>query len=209
MNANDDLALTLAAASFAAIKHRHQRRKNGDIPYVNHPLEVARILSADGGVRDGATLAAAILHDTVEDTDTTIDELERKFGAKIAGIVAEVTDDKQLTKVERKRLQVEHAPRMTDEARLVKLADKIHNLRDLAIAPPPAWSDERIQGYFCWAYHVVQALGDVNPALERIAAEVFAGEFAFADASVPRLPGADSARRALLDRYYRQMEGRP
>jgi GTP diphosphokinase / guanosine-3',5'-bis(diphosphate) 3'-diphosphatase len=104
-----DTTLILRAASFAAYKHRNQRRKDVDAsPYINHPLELARVLAEEGGVTDAATLCAALLHDTVEDTDTTPDELERVFGTEIAGIVSEVTDDTSLRKVERKRLQVEH-----------------------------------------------------------------------------------------------------
>ena len=132
-----DTTLILKAASFAALRHRNQRRKDVDaFPYINHPLELARVLAEEGGVTDAATLCAALLHDTVEDTDTKQGELEREFGVEIAGIVSEVTDDTSLRKADRKRMQVEHAAHISEKAKLVKLADKICNLRDVATAPP-------------------------------------------------------------------------
>ena len=128
-----DTATLIRAASFAAHKHRNQRRKDaGASPYINHPLALARVLAVEGGVTDAATLCAALLHATIEDTDTTADELSHEFGAEIASIVGEVTDDKTLPKAERKRQQVEHAARISDKAKRVKLADKISNLRDVA-----------------------------------------------------------------------------
>lgn len=199
---NSDLTLIVKAASFAAEKHREQRRKNGDIPYINHPLGVALNLTELGGVRDGAVLAAAILHDTIEDTDASHDELVREFGEKVATIVGEVTDDKSLPKVERKRLQIEHARTMSSEARLVKLADKLYNLRDLATAPPPAWPLDRIRGYFCWAHAVVQAMGPVNEGLERALKEQFDGELRFGGETHRALPDGEEARRRQLDAYY-------
>jgi (p)ppGpp synthase/HD superfamily hydrolase len=134
-----DTALILRAAHFAATKHTNQRRKNGDIPYINHPIGVASIPGAEGGVHDGAAIAAALLHDTVEDTATTPEELTEESGEEIASIVAEVTDDKSRSKLERKKTQVTHASELSEKARWVKLADKIYNLRDLATNPPPNW----------------------------------------------------------------------
>ena len=117
---------------------------------------------------DAATLCAALLHDTIEDTDTTADELAREFGGEIASIVGEVTDDKTLPKAERKRKrkQVEHAARISDKAKRVKLADKISNLRDVAQAPPADWSLERRREYFDWAKSVVDRLRGVDAQLE-------------------------------------------
>jgi guanosine-3',5'-bis(diphosphate) 3'-pyrophosphohydrolase len=109
---------------------------------------------------------AAVLHDTVEDTETTPAELAARFGERIAGIVMEVTDDKALPKDTRKRLQVEHAPRLSPEARLVKLADKICNLRDILASPPSGWPPERKRDYFDWAKAVVDGLRGVNQPLE-------------------------------------------
>jgi guanosine-3',5'-bis(diphosphate) 3'-pyrophosphohydrolase len=127
--------LLLRALAFAADRHRGQRRKDVDAsPYINHPIAVAQALAEIGGVVDAATLVAALLHDTVEDTDTTLDEIEAWFGAEVRGLVAEVTDDKSLPKQRRKELQVEHAPHRSPKARLVKIADKLANLRDVAAA---------------------------------------------------------------------------
>ena len=137
MNASTEVALVLKAAAFAADKHRMQRRKDAEAsPYINHPLALGHILSSVGGVTDGTVIAAALLHDTVEDTETSADELHVEFGPAIAGIVTEVTDDKSLPKEERKRLQVAKARAKSNGAKLVKLADKISNLRDIVASPP-------------------------------------------------------------------------
>jgi GTP diphosphokinase / guanosine-3',5'-bis(diphosphate) 3'-diphosphatase len=162
-----ELALLLKALSFAAHKHRDQRRKDAEAsPYINHPIALADVLVNEGGVTDAEVLAAALLHDTVEDTATTPEELERTFGPRVARIVAEVTDDKALPKAERKRLQVEHAASISPEAKLVKLADKICNLRDVAVHPPAQWSLERRREYFEWAKNVVDRLRGIHPRLE-------------------------------------------
>lgn len=141
-----DLTNVLRAASFAAHKHRNQRRKDAEAPpYINHPLTLARVLAEEGGITDAVTLCAALLHDTIEDTETTPDDLEREFGPEIRAIVEEVTDDKSLSKADRKRLQIEHAPHISERAKLVKLADKIANLRDVATSPPAGWPLRRRQ----------------------------------------------------------------
>ncbi|XP_014867159.1 PREDICTED: guanosine-3',5'-bis(diphosphate) 3'-pyrophosphohydrolase MESH1 [Poecilia mexicana] len=164
---DSEAALLLETVNFAAEKHRKQRRKDPEeTPYINHPIGVARILSYEGGVTDIEVLQAALLHDTVEDTDTTPEELEDKFGPIVARIVQEVTDDKSLPKQERKRLQVEHAPHCSQQAKLVKLADKLYNLRDLNTCTPVGWSAERVQEYFVWAAEVVKGLKGTNSALE-------------------------------------------
>ncbi|MBI5258856.1 MAG: HD domain-containing protein [Burkholderiales bacterium] len=164
-----DTALILRAAMFAANKHRDQRRKDEHAsPYINHPLMLACVLATEGGVSDAATLCAALLHDTIEDTATTADELREAFGERIAAIVGEVTDDKRLPKAERKRLQIEHAASISPEAQRVKLADKISNLRDVAANPPADWSLERKREYFDWARAVVDRLRGVDPALEAV-----------------------------------------
>lgn len=174
---NSDLALVIAAAAFAAERHRHQRRKDAEAsPYINHPLALAHILVSEGAVADGAVIAAALLHDTVEDTETTLAELEDLFGARVAGIVAEVTDDTALPKAERKALQVSRAAGKSPGAKLVKLADKIANLRDLAARPPHNWPLERRTAYVRWSAEVVQGLRSTSPALEA----TFDAEFAAA-----------------------------
>jgi guanosine-3',5'-bis(diphosphate) 3'-pyrophosphohydrolase len=162
-----ELALLLKALAFAAHKHRDQRRKDAEAsPYINHPIELADVLVTEGGITDVEVLCAALLHDTVEDTDTTHEELANAFGSRIARIVAEVTDDKRLPKHERKRLQIEHAPRLSEGAKLVKLADKICNLRDVAERPPAKWDLARRREYFDWAKQVVDGLRGVHPRLE-------------------------------------------
>ncbi|HEV3009169.1 MAG TPA: HD domain-containing protein [Burkholderiales bacterium] len=162
-----ELALLLKALAFAAHKHRDQRRKDPDAsPYINHPIALADVLVNEGGVSDVEVLCAALLHDTVEDTATTHEELVNAFGSRVAGIVAEVTDDETLPKSERKRLQVEHAARLSPEAKLVKLADKICNLRDVAERPPASWDLTRRREYFDWAKRVVDGLRGTHPRLE-------------------------------------------
>jgi GTP diphosphokinase / guanosine-3',5'-bis(diphosphate) 3'-diphosphatase len=161
-----ELVLLLRALSFASEKHRNQRRKDAEAqPYINHPIAVASTLLLEGGVTDLEVLCGALLHDTIEDTGTRPDELEAQFGPSICHLVLEVTDDKRLPAAERKRLQVEHAPHVSDKAKLVKLADKICNLRDLASSPPTSWSLERRQEYFDWAKRVVDGIRSVNGPL--------------------------------------------
>jgi len=161
------LAIIFGALGFAAAKHRDQRRKDDHgSPYINHPIALARVLCEEAGVTDTQTLCAALLHDTVEDTDTTAEELKSRFGPEVCRLVMEVTDDMRLSKAERKRLQVEHAAAISDRAKLVKLADKICNLRDMDQAPPVSWPLERRQAYFDWARDVVAGLRGVHPKLE-------------------------------------------
>jgi guanosine-3',5'-bis(diphosphate) 3'-pyrophosphohydrolase len=162
-------SLFVKALAFAAHKHRDQRRKDREAsPYINHPIALAQVLVNEASVLDPVALCAAILHDTLEDTETTADELLREFGEEITAVVEEVTDDKALPKSERKRLQIEHAPHISHPARLIKLADKISNLRDVAHSPPRDWSLERQQEYFDWARRVVDALRGTHPVLEQL-----------------------------------------
>jgi len=165
---SSDLALLLHALSFAAYKHRDQRRKDREAsPYINHPIAVASIIANIGGVDDLVTLVSAILHDTIEDTETTGAELEREFGPAVRKVVEEVTDDKALPKAERKRLQIEHARHISSRARLVKLGDKICNIRDVSEAPPAHWSIERRREYLDWTEQVVAGCRGTNQALEQ------------------------------------------
>jgi guanosine-3',5'-bis(diphosphate) 3'-pyrophosphohydrolase len=157
----------IRAIAFAADKHRNQRRKDAEAsPYINHPIALANVLANEGGIDDERVLLAAVLHDTIEDTDTSHDELVQWFGAEVARIVAEVTDDKSLPKAERKRLQIEHAAHISHAAQLVKLADKICNLRDILAMPPANWSEERKREYFEWARRVVDGLRGAHAGLE-------------------------------------------
>jgi len=163
----DDMTLFLTALKFAAVKHCNQRRKDRKAtPYINHPIEVADILWQIGGVRDMVTIVGALLHDTLEDTDTTPAEIHNRFGAEVLALVQEVTDDKSLPKRERKRLQIEHAPHNSARAKQVKLGDKISNVHDLIHSPPHDWSWKRRQEYLDWAEQVVAGLRGANPALE-------------------------------------------
>ena len=163
---NDSLTTLLVALEFAAHKHRNQRRKDADAsPYINHPIALARLLAVEGGITHTATLVAAVLHDTIEDTATTYEELCAHFGKRVADVVAEVTDDKRLPKARRKALQIEHAPHMTRGAALVKLADKTCNLRDVASHPPASWPLRRRRQYFDWARAVVDGLPPVSRKL--------------------------------------------
>jgi GTP diphosphokinase / guanosine-3',5'-bis(diphosphate) 3'-diphosphatase len=158
----------LQALSFASIKHRDQRRKDArSSPYINHPIAVAAVLAGEGGVQDETLLVAAILHDTVEDTDTTFDELREHFGDIVEGYVRELTDDKSLPKTVRKELQIVHARSASPGARQLKIADKICNVRDIAANPPALWSRKRRHEYLEWAGQVVDACRGINPELDR------------------------------------------
>ncbi|XP_077173966.1 guanosine-3',5'-bis(diphosphate) 3'-pyrophosphohydrolase MESH1 [Paroedura picta] len=162
-----DLARLLDAADFAARKHKAQRRKDPEgTPYINHPIGVAWILAQEAGVTDLVVLQAALLHDTVEDTDTSLEEIEARFGPEVGRIVEEVTDDKALPKAQRKRLQVERAALKSPAAKLVMLADKLYNLRDLDRCAPQGWSAERVHEYFQWASEVARSLRGTHAALE-------------------------------------------
>jgi len=158
----------IEAAYFSAKKHRDQKRKGNDAsPYINHPLEVANLLANVGKIEDYDVLIGAILHDTVEDTETTKEEIAELFGETVCGYVLEVTDDKSLPKAERKQLQIEHAPHLSNGAKLIKLCDKISNIRDVMENPPDFWDDERRLQYVEWGKKVVAGLRGVNENLEK------------------------------------------
>lgn len=164
-----EIGLILKATQFAAEKHSNQRRKDADAsPYINHPIALANVLANEGSVADATILCAAVLHDTIEDTKTTAEELKQLFGDKVTAIVLEVTDDKSLAKEARKEEQIRHAPHISTEAKLVKLADKICNLRDILASPPADWSADRKRAYFEWAARVVAGLRGVHPGLEAV-----------------------------------------
>lgn len=162
------------ALAFAADMHRDQRRKDVDAsPYINHPIALTRVLSTEGGVTERLPLIAALLHDTIEDTETTEAELVVRFGAEVAAVVMEVTDDTSLPKAQRKELQVEHAPHISRDAKLVKLADKICNLRDVASHPPAQWSLERRREYFDWGKRVIDGVRGAHARLEAVFDSVY------------------------------------
>lgn len=155
------------AISFAAKKHRQQKRKGADQePYINHPLEVVNLLTSVGKVEDFDILIAAVLHDTIEDTETTAAEITELFGANVCQMVLELTDDKSLPKETRKQLQIEHAPHISNGAKQIKLCDKISNIRDVSKNPPDGWSMERRFEYIVWGEKVVNGLRGANADLE-------------------------------------------
>ena len=163
-----DILQFARALDFAAKKHVHQRRK-GELkePYINHLADVSRLLAAATEGRDTVLVIAGLLHDTIEDTETTFDELEAEFGREVAELVDEVSDDKTLDKVERKRLQIEKAPDKSNRAKMLKLADKTSNLHSIIHNPPVDWSPERKREYFKWAGEVVEGCRGVNECLEK------------------------------------------
>lgn len=163
----NDLSKLLQAISFSAKKHSFQKRKGADgEPYINHPVEVANLLANVGKVQNIDVLIAAVLHDTIEDTQTSAEEITNLFGAEVCGMVLEVTDDKSLPKAERKQKQIEHAPHLSDGAKHIKLGDKISNIRDVTENPPHDWSDKRRLEYVEWGEKVVAGLRGANEDLE-------------------------------------------
>jgi len=180
----------LKAMNFAAIKHTFQKRKDAaGTPYINHPIGVANILFFEGYIKDLVTIQAAILHDTVEDTDTTFDEITENFGCEVTNVVKEVTDDKTLPYAERKRLQIVTAPHKSDRGKAIKLADKIYNLRDLQRTVPVGWSLERAQQYFSWAQKVTNGCKGVSPKLEQILENIYNnGKIIYEGNEYPAIP---------------------
>lgn len=162
-------SLIVLAANFAAERHRHQRRKDEHAsPYINHPLHVAHLLSEVGGINDAQIIVAALLHDTIEDTDTTPTQIADLFGERVRDLVMEVSDNTQLVSLERKRLQIDRAPLLSHGAVLIKLADKTSNIRDIIQSPPRGWSIDRRQRYVDWAQAVVDRCQPANAALESL-----------------------------------------
>jgi guanosine-3',5'-bis(diphosphate) 3'-pyrophosphohydrolase len=158
----------LKAVNFAADRHRHQRRKDHESsPFINHPIAVAETLAREGGVTDLPALQAALLHDTIEDTETSAEELEQIFGPEVRDLVLEVTDDKTLPKQERKQNQITHALHISDRAKQIKMADKICNVSDILHAPPADWPLDRKLEYLTWSEAVVEGCRGVNAGLER------------------------------------------
>ena len=162
-----DLVQVTRALDYAAKKHVSQRRKGeAQEPYINHLAEVAQLLAEATVGEDTNLVIAGLLHDCIEDQGVTYEELVGTFGADVAGIVRDVTDDKSLLKAERKRLQVEHAPHASARARMLKIADKTSNLRAMLVSPPSGWDEQRKRDYFAWALAVVAGCRGVSPFLE-------------------------------------------
>ena len=158
--------LVLKATQFAALKHCDQRRKDGKTPYIIHPISVAMILSEIGSIEDLEILSAALLHDTLEDTDTSVHELDKNFGSRVRIIVEELTDNDMLTFSQRKQMQIDNAPYLSKDATLVRIADKISNVSDVIENPPPEWNQKRCNKYVDWAEAVMNNCQKVNQDLE-------------------------------------------
>lgn len=161
-----DLARIHAAARFAAIRHADHRRKDArQQPYINHLIEVAELLSRAVGDSDPDLIMAGYLHDTIEDVGVTYDQLVAMFNEDVATLVREVTDNKNLSREDRKRIQVERAATISRRGQWLKLADKISNVRSMIDSPPAAWPRERRLDYVTWAGKVVAALTEPHPYL--------------------------------------------
>lgn len=177
-----DLQRLIAALDYAAYQHRNQRRRDEEqLPYINHPIALLHVLAVEASITDADVLCSAALHDVIEDCAETPQEreqraaeIEDRFGARVLEVVKEVTDDKSLPKPERKRLQIEHAKHLSHNAKLVKLADKTVNLRDVANSPPTNWPLRRRREYFDWANSVVQAIGPAHAKLRQLFDQAFA-----------------------------------
>lgn len=190
---------------FATKSHGKQVRQGDGNPYILHPIRVANHLIKIGEISNENIIAAAYLHDVVEDCGVELSEIEEKFGSIVTLYVGEVTDNKKKTKVERKKLQIEHAPYMSTGAKLVKLADKLDNLTDLRITPPKTWTKERVQGYFVWAKQVVSGLRGTNKALEDELDKIFGSNMTFQGKDIACIP-AGQDEKVLLNEYYKLLE---
>jgi guanosine-3',5'-bis(diphosphate) 3'-pyrophosphohydrolase len=165
----------LAAARFAAEKHAGQKRKGlANEPYINHLIEVAELIATASETLDTNLVMAGLLHDTIEDTDTTAQDLEERFGSDVTRLVLEATDDKSLPKETRKALQIKTAPHKSPRAQTLKLADKVSNLRSLLASPPAEWSSDRKRQYGEWARQVVQGFTEPNGILKAQFDEAYA-----------------------------------
>jgi (p)ppGpp synthase/HD superfamily hydrolase len=162
------LVTVMRAADAAARWHVNQRRKGAaQEPYITHLLEVAMLVAEATAGADPNLVVAALLHDTIEDQGVTREEIAAQFNDDVADLVVEVTDNKKLPKAERKQLQIKHAPKLTPRAKILKLADKISNLRSLATSPPAEWPMQRRSDYVIWTTEVVQGLRGASGLLEQ------------------------------------------
>jgi len=129
------------ALRFAAEAHANQRRKGAaQEPYVNHLIEVAELIVDATGGDDPDIVIGALLHDTIEDTAVTYDEIEARFGRRVADLVRENSDDMSLPKQERRRRRIAEAAHKSDGAKLIKIADLISNARAMTTSPPAGWA---------------------------------------------------------------------
>lgn len=161
------MKLVSKAIIFAAQSHSGQHRKDGKTPYINHPLEVMNLVVEHVDKCDEEILAAAALHDVVEDTLVTEIEIAEMFGKRVAKLVAELTDDKMLSKEERKRTQLDGVHLLSEEGKLLRLCDKICNVYDILYAPPGEWTIKRRMDYLEWAKAVVDKIRGTHSELEK------------------------------------------
>lgn len=201
----NDVTLYACAAAAASDWHKKQRRKTKDkTPYINHPLEVVNILVRYAGVTDAEVLAAAVLHDAVEDTYTTLELVKDLFGDKVAKYVEEVTDDTSLPTTDKKKAQVEHVKHASNNAKLIKMADKLHNLKDIQREVPDKWGSFRVQGYMVWCQHVLESCKGLCPKLEHELEKVFNGTFSIGDTTYHCIPKGIH-KGAFLEQYYESL----
>lgn len=201
-------SLLIDAINYAAIQHRYQKRKDSDkTPYINHPIGVMNILANECNIHDNNVLIAAVLHDTIEDTDTTYNDIVTRYGKYIADIVQQCTDDKSLPASQRKIQQIEHAKHneLSYQAKLVKLADKLYNLRDIIRAASPTWNINRIQGYMIWAKQVTQYIDNANDVLRNALNKVYKSKIIYQGQSYDCIP-CDVNTDELLKTYYKSLD---
>lgn len=188
----------LTACKYAAECHAEQRRKDKkSTPYINHPIEVAEFLTFHG-VTDPDMIIAALLHDVIEDTNGTSDQIKDMFGNNVLTMVLECSDDKSLDKVQRKRLQIEHAKNISDDAKLVKLSDKYSNIKGLLDNPPTTWTKEVIMGYMYWGMAVCRNLYFGHPTIDQALKDLFTKQGI--DINM-----ADDELQIHLENYYKQI----
>ena len=162
------LRLVSEAAELAARRHNGMARKGrGNEPYINHLAEVANLLSAATEGADAELVAAGWLHDSIEDTETTREELAQKFSERVASLVVECTDDMNLPKAERRRLQAVHAPKKSPSAKLIKIADKISNIGARIHSDPSTEERDDLVDYINWAEQVVAGCRGGNAFLDQ------------------------------------------
>jgi guanosine-3',5'-bis(diphosphate) 3'-pyrophosphohydrolase len=193
------------AINFATEAHKDQRRKDSKAtPYITHPIEVMYFLS-EAGITDVDILCSAVLHDVIEDTPVTKEELFEQFGENVTNMVLECSDDKSDTKVNRKKHQIEHASQISTGAKLVKLADKYSNVRGLGKNPPHFWSEVEIRGYICWAYKIVTIMAGVNEYIDEKFRILFDNLFFQFNIVI----NSDDDLQKELENYYSHIESNP
>lgn len=199
MEAETEGQLLLRAAAFAARAYHQMRNSSLTHECVEHSIRVARHLQTLGGVTDPNVIAAGLLHDMVEGTNVLLFDIDSAFGSTIAGLVAEVSDDRRMSRVECQRAQVAHVPHMTTEARLIKLADMLDNLSCLRELQP--WTPVLMQGYVAWARKMYLAgLQGVSRGLDRRMEALFQQTFERGGVAHPMLPAGDLDE--AVEAYY-------